>query len=92
MSNNIFDLGNVKPFAQTNFSLGRSQSSRDDAGKRNLLEFGVSAGAAFSFNDSVSIDVLLGYRFDRARSVAFEDNTIDFNAFGLGLGFSFIID
>jgi opacity protein-like surface antigen len=57
-----------------------------------LLEFGVSAGAAFFFNDYVSIDVLLGYRFDRARSVAFEDNTIDFSSFGLGLGFSFFID
>jgi outer membrane protein len=86
------DLGNVKPFAQTNFSLGRSQEGSDDVDKRNLFEFGVSAGAAFFFNDYVSIDVLLGYRFDRSRSVAFEDNTIDLNSFGLGLGFSFFID
>lgn len=86
-----FDLGNAKPFLQANAGFGRSSNGPDDVDKSNFLNLGLGAGAAFFFNDFVSIDLALGYYYERSSPVENEDLRILNNAFGLGIGFSFFI-
>lgn len=86
-----FDLGNAKPFIQGNVGLGRSSNGPDDEDKSNFLNLNLGAGAAFFFNDFVSIDLALGYFHERSSPID-NDNVRQLNnAFGLGVGFSFFI-
>jgi outer membrane protein len=86
------DLDNVKPFLQANLSVGRSSDGSDDIDKDNVLGLGLGAGAAFFFNDHVSLDLMLGYNHDRSTNLENDDRTALLNTFGLAIGFSFFID
>lgn len=86
-----FDLGNAKPFIQGNLGFGRSSNGPDDNDKANFLNLGLGAGAAFFFNDYVSIDLALGYYYERSNAPGNSDFRVLNNAFGLGVGFSFFI-
>ncbi len=86
-----FDLGSAKPFLQGNVGFGRNSNGPDDSDKSNFLNLGLGAGAAFFFNDYVSIDLALGYYYERSAPVSNSDFRVLNNAFGLGVGFSFFI-